>query len=114
MPNLLDLMHEPPIRRPIIPDGSVVQHDVDELLEMASGEARIELHQYNDGLWMWSTSFQFKEHGHGYRVGPKWGNFAKNRNSALHWAVHELSEHINEHPEDKCARKAASWVRRLI
>lgn len=113
MTDLLDMMHELPIQRPINPHGSVVQHNINEVLEHEYGVAKIELHQHEDGLWMWSTSFQFKEHGRGYRVGPKWGQFTKTRNDALYWATRELQDQIAKHPEDERAHKTANWIGRL-
>lgn len=87
----LDLMHPPPILRPVDPDGPVITGAVDVTLRLphprlAWDLARIELHEHEDGLWMWSVQIC----GSGYNVGPKWGKFAATQADATYFAVCEL------------------------
>lgn len=49
------------------------------------------------GYWMWSTTIRSGDQYSGYRVGPKWGNFADTRPEAVQRGVDEIRE------------KAASW-----
>lgn len=94
MPDQLDLfalMRNPPVRCPVDPDGPVIQGEPDETLRfrhprLAWDIARIELHLHSDGLWMWATSGG----GGSYKVGPKWGRFARTRDDALYYATQEL------------------------
>lgn len=113
-PGLLDLMHAPPVVRPIDPDGDVVMGDIDETLEWQRRPwiyARIELHRHDDGLWMWSASWGVGGAGSGYRVGPKWGRFAVNRADALHYAVKELLDRLPR--DDPDAKKIRRWAESL-
>ncbi|RYG89551.1 MAG: hypothetical protein EON59_01375 [Alphaproteobacteria bacterium] len=85
----------PAMRERCIPHGPVVQGAVDETLRLPHPKyawdwAAIELHRASDGRWMWSTSYNTGSGGGGYRVGEKWGNFAPERDDALHWAIQEL------------------------
>lgn len=89
--SLLDLMQPEPILRPVEPDGSVITGAVDITLRLphprlAWDLARIELHQHDDGLWMWSVHIC----GAGYKVGPKWGKFAETQASATYHAASEM------------------------
>lgn len=100
MTNLLDLMQPPAIARAVDCALGVVEGEPDETLrlehpKMAWDRATIELHQHTDGLWMWSTSAQAGTRGFGYRIGPKWGKFAPDRASALHWAIKELTDQLD-------------------
>lgn len=96
--DLLDLMVDPPIIRPVDPDGLVIQGEADETFEcrppgwrLAYPMARIELHKDKSGEWMWSVAYTLgSSQGSSYKVGPKWGKFARTRASALHWACDEL------------------------
>lgn len=54
--------------------------------------AKVELGQHTDGRWMWAMSFFTAKHGAGYACGPKWGNFAEDRITALDSAIAELRE----------------------
>lgn len=49
------------------------------------------------GYWMWSTSIRSGDQYSGYRLGPKWGNFAETRSEAVQRGI------------DECRAKAASW-----
>lgn len=97
------------IRKPVAPDGNVIQDDsLIEILEFGSFKLKfgdgtrpsitIELAQHTDGLWMWSTSIYGSKSGYGYRLGPKWGKFARTRNDAIIAACNELAER-NPGPE---------------
>ncbi|AVO37360.1 hypothetical protein [Pukyongiella litopenaei] len=117
MTDLLDLMREPPVTLPVFDALGVIQGEIDETLRlthprMAWDRARIELHRHTDGLWMWSVSFHADGRGSGYRVGPKWGHFAKSREDALHWAVDELLTRL-ESVEGKNADLIRAWARGL-
>jgi hypothetical protein len=86
----------PAIIRRVDPDGPVIQGKIDEVLTLPHprlrwDRARIELHQHTDGLWMWATGYHDDGgSGGGYRVGPKWGNFAASRDDALFYACEEI------------------------
>lgn len=89
--SLFDALHEPAIRRPVDRYGEVVRGNPDETLvlphpRLAWDLARIELHRHTDGLWMWSASTC----GRGYKVGPKWGQFARSRGDALYHGAQEI------------------------
>lgn len=91
--SFLDLIAPPPalMRFPVDPHGEVVQGAPDETLtlphpRMAWPLARIEMHQHTDGRWMWSASAV----GRSYKVGPKWGRFAQDRETALRGAAREV------------------------
>lgn len=91
--SLFDLAHPPPARQPVDPDGPVVQGPVDITLRLphprlAWDLARIELHEHEDGRWMWGTGWACG----GYRVGPKWGHFAATQDAARHHAAREIVE----------------------
>lgn len=99
--SLFDLMASPPLLLPVDADGAVVLQPDETLClkhpKLAWDLARIELHLDNSlcyqwsGCWMWSASFCTEcGNGHSYRVGPKWGKFARSRDDALFYAVQEL------------------------
>ena len=113
---LFDLLHAPPVIRPVDPDGAVVR-EPDVVLSlphprMAWNYADIELHQHDDGLWMWATSYCSDGAGGGYRVGAKWGHFAETRDDALYYAIAELKERLARRP---CAdaSKILTWLEGL-
>ena len=93
----LDLFYEPPpapVARRIDPDGEVCTADqIDETINLGDWRTglRIELARH-DGLWMWGTSLNTPTGGCGYRVGPKWGQFAETRGEALLNACAEIRE----------------------
>jgi hypothetical protein len=115
MTSLLDLMHAPPVVRPVDPDGAVIQGEVDETLTWYGRRpwirARIELHRHDDGLWMWAIDWRVSGRGAGYRVGPKWGRFAETRADALFWAVRELVGRLPEGDPD--AARIRAWAESL-
>ncbi len=115
--DMLALLRNPPVRRPIDPYGPVVQGDVHEHLflphpRLAWNRADIKLHRHTDGLWMWSTSVNCDESGRGYQVGPKWGNFAESRDDALYYAVQEIANHLNS-SKSADARAIKAWAEAL-
>ncbi len=116
---LLDGMVPPPVTVDDVgPDEGVVAGDVDEVLalpqpRMAWDAARIEMHRDRTrDLWMWSVCFRLETHGGGYRVGPKWHNFAETRDAALHWAITELLARIAA-CDSAMARRIRSWAEGL-
>lgn len=113
--NLLDLMRDPMIVRPIDPNGSVVQGPADEVYTWRKGwrSVQVELHPYKDGLWMWSVSFSLMDVGSGYKVGAKWGRFANTRDSALYFAVDELVSSIETRASKDEVAAVTSWARGL-
>lgn len=90
------------IRKPVDPYGSVIKDDPQvEVFEFGgrrlkpSGKAAqitIEIAPHTDGLWMWSASGLIRTAYSGYRIGPKWGKFAKSRRDAITAACNELVE----------------------
>jgi hypothetical protein len=118
--NLLNLMTEPPMLEPCDPDGAVITDNIAVVFELphsnlpALAAGRIELHPHDDGRWMWATSCQFSHGaGGGYRVGPKWGKFARDRQNALHWAIEELLERMAAEPGDTETARVREWVNTL-
>ncbi len=110
---------KPPIRKSVDPDGETVPDgEVDEVLQFPgrNGEScRIQLHRDREsGLWMWAVSVQFPSECHGFgfghQVGPKWGKFAEDRASALHWAFEQLIEDVERQDSDY-ARKILKRIR---
>jgi len=98
MTSLLDLMREPPTRRQVDVAGEVLQTDPDETIilphpRLAWDRVRIELHHFDSG-WTWSTEVTTNLGGWGYRVGSKWGQFAKTRDDALYFAAREIIERL--------------------
>lgn len=114
--NLLDLMRDPMVVRPVDPYGHVVQGPAQEKLCWRKGyrSAVIELHPADETLWMWSVSFSLTDGGCGYKVGSKWGRFACSRDDALFYAVEELAERLSKRayaaPE---APAVLAWAREL-
>lgn len=122
----LDVLLPPPaiIRHPVDPNGPVIKDRaaIDEVIEIVTPRpccsyACIELHQHSDGLWMWGQNVQLgSSGGGGYRVGPKWGKFAHDRDAALYWAKEEVRQSIlgrASPKEHSGARKLLSWVNGL-
>lgn len=84
------------IRKPIDPDGHTVQ-DISKIETLSlnaknprTSDAEIELAQHDDGLWMWSTKCRTGVTYRGYRVGPKWGQFATTKQAAIEAACNEI------------------------
>jgi hypothetical protein len=98
--SLFDVMHEPPIRQPVDPDGPVVTDGIDEVWELKGRHAcavlaRIEVHRDGDGgYFMWAISHP----NGGYRVGPKWGRFAVTAYDARFYAARELIDYVSARP----------------
>lgn len=93
------------IRTPVEPHGHVIQDDT-QIETLTFGSFRlypsgstpvviIEIAQHIDGLWMWSTSMHGSSGGYGYRVGPKWGRFARTRQDAITAACNEIEDRGN-------------------
>lgn len=90
------------IRRPVELHGHVIQDDAQiEFLEFGGSRLKpsgkvaqitIEIARHTDGLWMWGISAFIRTEYRGYRVGPKWGKFAKSRQEAITAACNELME----------------------
>jgi hypothetical protein len=82
------------ISKPVDPIGHVLQDDeAIERIEYRSDPPngiRIEIAQHDDGLWMWSASGTIVGIYKGYRVGPKWGKFARTRDDAIAAACNEI------------------------
>ena len=59
-----------------------------------------------------SVQFPSECHGFGFghQVGPKWGKFAEDRASALHWAFEQLIEDVERQDSDY-ARKILKRIR---
>ena len=115
-PSLLDLMREPMVKRPVDKDGHVIKCEPHRTLLWRGKRhwemARIELHPASDGLWMWSTSVAADHHGYGYRVGEKWGRFARSENDALWYAVEEMLAHI-ERRDGPTINAVRTWAKGL-
>lgn len=118
--SMLDLMRPGPILRPVERDGAVIQGMPDVTLRlphprMAWDLACIELHEHEDGLWMWSVQIC----GAGYKVGPKWGKFAQTQADATYFAASEMLRRTeNMRPEGKGITAAQltqirDWARAL-
>lgn len=101
------------IHRPVEPYGHVVQDDclierieygAHNLIGSTKGRKRavpdieIEIAQHDDGLWMWGTSSMIRGGYRGYRVGPKWGKFARTREDAIAAACNEIEARNPEPP----------------
>lgn len=56
---------------------------------------RIELARYGE-FWMFSTSLDHPNGGYCYRVGSKWGVWARSRDDAMFFAIHELLKHADK------------------
>lgn len=116
--SLFDSLRAPAIRRPVDPNGPVIQCNPTETVSLESKRfawphAKIELHVHIDGTWMWSASFQCGDHGNSYRVGPKWGKFAESRDDALYYACVELRSRIakESHSDAKLIR---AWIEQVM
>lgn len=112
--DLFDAMHMPPVIVRCDPNGPVVQGDPDVTFafphkRMAWNQAEIELHRHDNGLWMWSTSFNFDNRGSSYKVGAKWGKFAESKPDALFYAVRELEAKLDE-AEGPTAAAILTWA----
>lgn len=120
--DMLDLMSPAlpnAIKRPVDPAGEVVQGEVDETLtlphpRLAWARASIELHYY-EGMWMWATSHNLDGCGGGYRVGPKWGNFARTRDDALALAIDEIKSRLSQRADrsEPAKKQILSWLQGL-
>lgn len=80
-----------PTLEAVDPNGSVLQGAADVTLrlphpKMAWELAEIEVHQHEDGRWMWAVG----QSGGGYKVGPKWGRFAPTQLDAIRYGAAEL------------------------
>ena len=80
-----------PALDPVDPHGPVIDGAPDVTLRlphrrMAWDLAAIQLHEHEDGRWMWAVSCA----GSGYKVGPKWGRFAATQPEAMRFAAAEL------------------------
>lgn len=119
--SMFDLWQSVPVRFPVDLGGAVVQGAPDETFtlphpRMAWPLARIELHRHTDGRWMWSASAA----GSSFKVGPKWGRFAGDRNTALHAAAREvldLTEKVTS-PDGFCIsaaqlRQVKDWAEKM-
>jgi hypothetical protein len=116
-PDLFDVLRKPPVVVPVEPDGHVLEGEPDAVFSlphkrMAWDQATIELHRHDNGLWMWSTGYNCDSGGGGYRVGPKWGNFAESKSDALFYAVRELETKL-ERIGGSAAAAIMSWARGL-
>lgn len=94
------------IIRPVDPYGPVIQDDDqveflefgkttlfdDQRKRVSIPSIQILIAQHTDGLWMWSTRVYGLMGGRGYRVGPKWGNFAPTHQDAIAAACNEIEE----------------------
>ncbi len=111
MPDLLDLMQEPSITRPVDLDGDCTAAPTETLTlphkKIAWDTTRIELLMCADGLWAWSTSIMTSQGGYSYAASPKWGHFGKTRDSALYWAVQEIKDRCAQYTD---AAKIIKWV----
>ncbi len=92
---LFDAIRRPPVRLQVNAGGHVLQTEPDFTFRLkqpryAWDRAEIEIHQHDNGMWMWSTSYNADMDGSGYRVGEKWGKFAETRDDALSYACEEL------------------------
>lgn len=90
-----------PVLAPVDPDGPVIQGAPDVTLRLphprlAWDLAVIELHEHEDGRWMWAVSGA----GGGYKVGPKWGRFAATQEEAMRFAAIELHDKIKDRDPD--------------
>lgn len=104
---------------PCDPFGAVIQDEVDEILTLprkgnVNPIAEIELHRHTDGRWMWSTEHHLSNgSGGGYRVGPKWGQFAATRADALRAAVDELIGKVGKRDHCRDIPAIIAWARGL-
>lgn len=93
--------HRPaPKLEPVDPDGPVIDGapDVTYRLphpKLAWDMAAIQIHQHEDGRWMWAVHTA----GGGYKVGPKWGRFAESALTAASFAAAELLDWCDRHED---------------
>ncbi|MCD1620829.1 hypothetical protein K7H20_22480 [Salipiger manganoxidans] len=100
---------QPPRLEPVDPNGPVIQGEPDIVLRLPHSRlawalAEIELHQHEDGRWMWATGTC----GGGYKVGPKWGKFAATQQEATRYAAAELldrARRLAASPSSYCVTK---------
>ena len=124
---LLDRTHAPVAAPPADPHGPVIPlEEIDEILRLpmrrrAGDQARIELQRDREsGLWMWATCYALDDGNtffgggrcSGYQVGPKWGNFAATRETALHCAISELLSRIETYDTPQ-TRRIRTWLEGL-
>ncbi|RWX72512.1 hypothetical protein [Mesorhizobium sp. M2A.F.Ca.ET.039.01.1.1] len=118
MRDLFDALHKPPVIVPVDRDGPVVQGEADVSFvlphkRLAWHQAEIELHRHDNGLWMWSASFNCGGHGSSYKVGAKWGKFAESKDDALFYAVQEIERRL-EKSDGPEATAILKWARGLV
>lgn len=117
--DMFNLVVQGPEIRPVAPYGPVVDGPADITLrlehpKMAWDIATIEVHRCQESRkWMWSTSFQTRDGGGGYKVGPKWGKFALSTSDALHWAKDELFKRISGRASVKEKSEITTWAEQL-
>lgn len=108
---------QPRISKIVDPDGPVHQGDPDicHILphpRLVWHRAEIEVHQHDDGSWMWAVSYQMSQSGSCYAVGPKWGRFAASPSDALYYAIEELRKRLDrrvDNAEQKDRREILAW-----
>jgi len=104
----------PPVLEPVDPDGPVVQGPPDITLRlphprMAWDLASIQLHQHEDGRWMWAA----RTAGGGYKVGPKWGRFAPTQAEAMHHAAAEVIDRCDRIRDPSSVGITAAQLRQI-
>ena len=115
--SIFDALREPMIRQPVDPHGSVLQGEAQESFRLphpryARDYAMIELHPAASGLWMWGVSLQTDAgFGCGYKVGEKWGRFARSRDDALHYAVEEIKGRL---ANQSCDLRHCPSIKKII
>jgi len=113
--SMFDLFREPPIRLAVDPDGHVIQDRIHTVLSLghpryAYERARIELHPHA-ALWMWATAYHLDgDCGQGHRVGPKWGKFAPDLETALYWATQELQTALAPRRKSRSKDAILKWL----
>lgn len=80
-----------PNLEPVDPDGAVIEGAPDVTLRLphpslAWDLAALQLHEHEDGRWMWAVTTA----SGGYKVGQKWGRFASTQAEAMRFAAAEL------------------------
>lgn len=112
--DLFATLHPSPVIQPVDPDGPVVTGPIDVTLRLphprlAWDLAEIELHEHEDGRWMWSASTA----GGGYRVGPKWGRFAATQSEAMHHAAREVIDRCDRIRDPASVGITAAQLRQI-
>lgn len=69
----------------------------------------VEVGQHEDGRWMWATDIYTGTYGYGYKLNPKWHNFAATRREALDKAKHEVACRMSH----KDRKATAKWLEGL-